>query len=48
MDVPLELYDIRIQKGLKGYKKKSSTFSHQTDVVDFLRYIWPIISVPEC
>ena len=33
MDVPLELNDIGIQKGLKGYKRKSSTFSSKTDVV---------------
>ena len=33
MDVPLELYDIGIQKGLKGYKGKSSTFCLLVDVV---------------
>lgn len=34
MDVPLELYDIGIQKGLKGYKGKSSTYCHnKADVV---------------
>ena len=33
MDVPLALNDIEIRLGLKGYKRKSSTFSLQTDVV---------------
>lgn len=33
MDVPLALNDIGIQKGLKRYKRKSSTFSSKTDVV---------------
>ena len=34
MDVPLELYDIRIQKGLKGCKRKSSTYCHnKADVI---------------
>ena len=33
MDVPLALNDIRIRLGLKGYTRKSSTFSLQTDVV---------------
>lgn len=33
MDVPLALNDIRIRHGLKGYTRKSSTFSLQTDVV---------------
>lgn len=42
MDVPLALNDIRIRQGLKIQKRKSSTFSHQTDVVDFLRYIRPL------
>lgn len=36
MDVPLALNDIEIRQGLKGYKKKSSTFSHMADVGDFL------------
>lgn len=35
MDVPLALNDIEIRNGLKGYKEKSSTFSHKT-VVDGL------------
>lgn len=35
MDVPLALNDIGIRNGLKGYKEKSSTFSHKT-VVDGL------------
>lgn len=35
MDVPLALNDIGIRYGLKGYKRKSSTFSHKT-VVDGL------------
>ncbi len=33
MDVPLALNDIGIRYGLKGYNRKSSTFSLQTDVV---------------
>ena len=33
MDVPLALNDIGIRYGLKGYIRKSSTFSLQTDVV---------------
>ena len=33
MDIPLELNNIGIRYGLKGYKRKSSTFSLQTDVV---------------
>ena len=33
MDVPLALNDIGICYGFKGYKRKSSTFSLQTDVV---------------
>ena len=33
MDVPLVLKDIGIRHGLKGYTRKSSTFSLQTDVV---------------
>ena len=45
MDVSLVLNDIEIRKGLKRYIRKSSTFSHQTDVVDFLRYIWPVFFV---
>jgi hypothetical protein len=39
MDVPLALNDIGIQKGLKGYKRKSSTFSSKTDVVG-LSVLW--------
>jgi len=34
MDVPLAINDIGIRNGLKG-KRKSSTFSHSTDVVGF-------------
>ena len=33
MDVPLALNHIGIRSGLKGYKRKSSTFSYKTDVV---------------
>ena len=33
MDVPLALTDIEVQQGFKGYKRKSSTFCHQTGVV---------------
>ena len=33
MDVPLALNNIGICYGLKGYKGKSSTYSHQVDVV---------------
>ena len=33
MDVPLGLKDIGIRYGLKGYKRKSSMFSHKADVV---------------
>ena len=33
MDVPLALNYIEIQIGLKGYRRKSSAFSLQTDVV---------------
>ena len=35
MDVPLALNDIGIRYGFKGYKRKSSTFSHKA-VVDEL------------
>ena len=38
MDVPLALNYIGIHQGLKGYNRKSSTFSHLADVVSFLRY----------
>ena len=38
MDVPIELYNIEIQNGFKGYKRKSSTFSPKTDVVGFSAY----------
>lgn len=37
MDVPLALNDIEIRQGLKGYKRKSSTFSFMADVEVFLR-----------
>ena len=33
MDVPLAHTDIEVQKGFKGYTRKSSTFYHQTGVV---------------
>ena len=33
MDVPLALNDIGIRYGLEGYRRKSSTFSRQTDAV---------------
>lgn len=33
MDVPLVLIDIGILQGLTGYKRKSSTIGHKTDVV---------------
>ena len=39
MDVPLALNNIGIRHGLKGYTRKSSTFSLQTDVVGFSVYI---------
>ena len=39
MDVPLVLKDIRIRHGLKGYTRKSSTFSLQTDVVGLSAFI---------
>lgn len=46
MDVPLALNNIGILYGLKGYKnRKSSTFSHQTNVVGlsaFLIIQWTI------
>ena len=38
MDVPLALNDIGIRHGLKGYTRKSSTFSLQTDVVGLSAY----------
>ena len=33
MDVPLALKGIEIRHGLKGYKRKSSTYCHQADAV---------------
>ena len=39
MDVPLAINDIGIRNGLKGYKRKSSTFSQQADVVGLSAYI---------
>ena len=39
MDVPLVLKDIGILHGLKGYTRKSSTFSLQTDVEGLFAYI---------
>ena len=38
MDVPLALNDIGIRSGFKGYKRKSSTFCHQADVVGLFVY----------
>jgi len=35
MDVPLALNNIEIRHGLQGYKRKSSTFFHQTSVIGF-------------
>lgn len=32
MDVPLAQNHIGIRSGFKGYRRKSSTFSHQADV----------------
>lgn len=39
MDVPHVLTDIEIRQGLKGYKRKSLTFSYKTDVVGFSVFI---------
>lgn len=39
MDIPLELNNIGIRYGLKGYKRKTSTFSLQTDVVGLSAFI---------
>jgi len=39
MDVPLVLKDIGIRQGLKGYVRKSSTFSLQTGVVGLSTFI---------
>ena len=39
MDVPLALNDIGIRHGLKGYTRRSSTFSLQTDVVGLSAFI---------
>ena len=39
MDVPLALNDIGILNGLKGYKRKSSTFSLQTGDVGLSVFI---------
>ena len=33
MDIPLALNHIGIHSGFKGYRRKSSTFCHQTGVV---------------
>lgn len=32
MDIPLAQNHIGIRSGFKGYRRKSSTLSHQTDV----------------
>lgn len=43
MDVPLVLKNIKTPKGLKGYGKKSSTFSQTTDVVGLsVFFIWSL------
>ena len=42
MDIPLALNDIRIRHGLKGYRRKSSTFSLQTDVVGLSAYSYNV------
>ena len=39
MDVPLALKNIGILHGLKGYTRKSSTFSLQTDVAGLSVFI---------
>jgi hypothetical protein len=38
MDVPLALNDIGIRKGLKGYKRESSTLCLTTDVVGLFAF----------
>ena len=43
MDIPLELNNIEIRHGLKGYTRKSSTFSLQTDVVGLSAFFLPIM-----
>ena len=42
MDVPLALNDIGIRHGLKGYTRRSSTFSLQTDVVGLSAYSYNV------
>ncbi len=43
MDVPLVLKNIKTPKGLKGYGRKSSTFSQMTDVVGLSAFfIWSL------
>lgn len=42
MDVPLALKDIGIRHGIKGYKRKSSTFCHLTDVVGLSAFYYLI------
>lgn len=39
MDISLALNDIEIRQGIKGYKRKSLTFSHKADVVGYAMYI---------
>lgn len=39
MDVPLALNHIGIRSGLKGYKRKFSTFSLQADVVGLSAFL---------
>ena len=39
MDVPHALNNIGIRHGLKGYTRKSSTFSLQTDVVGLSAFL---------
>ena len=41
MDVPLALKDIGIRYGLKGFKRKSSTYYHLADAVGLSAlYVW--------
>ena len=39
MDVPLALNDIGTHYGVKGYKRKSSTFSHKTVADGFSAFL---------
>lgn len=40
MDVPLALTDIGNRNGSKEYERKSLTFCHRTDVMDFFVFIY--------